>query len=769
MQQANAGRGLLLMALVMMALLGIRHFDLLLAPNSFFIGDSLDGFRTMCANFFHLRHDADPSHFLGMHYPYGDSPGYADTIPILTNAVRYFFNGSDHYLLASWNLALVLSQFFCGIFLYLVFRELELPVWYSIIVALGVSGLTPQHDRFAAHYALSYGFVIPLTLWLLLRFGRQPKVYLSILIGLIPILANQIHPYLMAMSVFLVAGYLGFRFLFQASWKNLAWLSSHGLLQLVLPLGFLLYQTVLNDPIVDRPAWPWGFTFYKTRLQSILLPIDLPLGHYIEQNYTHLGYVLTETRAYLGAVTILGGLLLLFRSGYRRWVKKEREALMPASLRYLLWAALIILFYAACLPFVLFGWEWMTDYLGLLRQFRALGRFAWVFFYVSNVAVLYGLYQLISRMESQAWQRFTYGLVLTVLLVEGVGYIFWEKYDLVPRPEYRDQFSRADNPWLYTIDLDRYQAILPLPYYHIGSENFWINPLGLHLHRSAWASAESGLPNMGSYMGRTSISQSIKQIETVVEPYRVPALLDDLPNDKPLLLFITKDAYKHYGYRYSHLKRGAKQVYEDETIRLLELPLSSFTDRVNRQHQHYRNEVDTTKMHLRGELLAKDSILNFVYDSYDDAGAAYQYRGGAKAFASRQAHVLHDGPLPGRSGVKRYVVSVWAKMDYDLAGRIRLLCTEYDPETGADIQHLELPFYEYIRSVDNGWMLIDIGINMQEEGSALRVKVQNQDLLYGQDFYLDEFQLRPSTARLYRRTADEIMVNNRWIPQNAPE
>ncbi|MEL6638706.1 MAG: hypothetical protein AAFR05_18270 [Bacteroidota bacterium] len=767
MEQSNAGRGFFLMAIALMALLGARHHELLLAPNSYFIGDSLDGFRTMCANFFHLRHDADPSHFSGMHYPYGDAPGYADTIPLLSKLVRYFSNGSDQYLLAAWNLSLVFSQWLCGLFLYLVFRELQLPVWFSLLAALGVSGLTPQHDRFAAHYALSYGFVVPLTTWLLLRFGRRPRLHYSLLIGLVPLLANQIHPYLMAMSVFLIVGYLGFRFLHQPSWKNLAWLSSHGLLQVLLPLGFLLYQTVLNDPIADRPAWPWGFTFYKTRLQSILLPIDLPLGEYIDKHYTDLDYVLTETRAYLGAVTILGGLFLLLRSAYRRWWKKERGTLLPASLRYLLWAALVILCYAACLPFVLFGWEWMTDYLGLLRQFRALGRFAWVFFYVANVAVLCGLYQVIQNLSRPGLRNFCYGLVLTVLLIEGVGYLFYEKYELIERPERRDGFSRADNPWLYTIDLDRYQAILPLPYYHIGSENFWINPLGLHLHRSAWASAESGLPNMGSYMGRTSLGQAIKLIELVVEPYRRPLLLDDLPNDKPLLLYLTKAAYEHKGYRYAHLLRGAKQLYEDERIRLLELPLPSFTERVERQQQSFRNEVDTTSAFPQGELLSKDSLLNFFYDSYDAEGAAHHYRGGAKALASREAHLLYDGLPPARAGVERYVMSVWTKVDYDLAGRTRLRVTEYHPGEETPLQTFVVPFYEYIRSVDAGWMLIDIGINMRGEQSALRLEVYNEDLLYGQEFYLDEFQLRPSTARLYRRTAEEVVVNNRWIPRNS--
>ena len=761
----NAGKGFLWMLLLMTALLGIRHFDLLKAPNSYFIGNSLDGFRSMAANFYHIRHDSTYQHFEGMHYPYGDHPGYADTFPLLSNAVKYFFKNDTTYFLGIWNLILVFSQLLCGLFLYLVFRALKLPAWFSIAAALGISTLTPQLDRFAAHYALSFAFLVPLTILLLIRFGEKPRIYLSVLIGLIPLLANEIHPYHMAMVVFLVAGYFGFRFLHHPSWKNLGWLLSHAFIQLILPLGWLLYQTVLNDPISDRPQLPWGYTFYYTRPQSLLLPVDLPLGRVIDENIEDIDYVLAETRSYLGAVVILGGLFLLIRALVMRIRAKKHRTIPSATMRYLLWSALVILLYAACFPFVILDWEWMTDYLGLLRQFRVLGRFAWVFFYVSNIAVLYALFHLIDRISNGAWRKVAFGLVLGVLLLEGVGYIFWEKYELIPRPENREHFSREDNPWLYTLDPDRYQAILPVPYYHIGCENFWLGPIGDHLHRVQWAGVETGLPVMGSFMGRTSIGQTVNLIQAVSEPYRVLVLLEDLPDQRPLLLFITKGAYKHLGYKYAHLKRGATQVYEDETIRLFELPVAALAEQVELQHRRFLQEVDTVKMYAHGDVFSKDSLRNFVYESYDEEKATTYYQGGGKAFASREPHVIFEDSLPGQQNKDPYVFSVWAKMDTDLSPRIRLLITEYEPESGKVIQKLDRPFHQDVRSVDQGWMLVDIPFRVKREDSTVRLTVSNNGLLYGQDFYLDEFQIRHQAARVYRLEKDWVVVNNRWIPR----
>lgn len=765
-EKVGTGRGLFYMALLMTLLLGIRHAELLQAPNAYFIGDSVDGFRSMSANVYHIRHDSTYQHFMGMNYPYGDEPGYADTFPFLSNAVKYFHENDATWFPMIWNLSLVFSQLLCGLFLFLVFRALNLPVWYSILAALGVSTLTPQLDRFAAHYCLSFAFLLPMTMWLLIHFGRKPKLYLSLLIALVPIIANAIHPYHMAMVVFLIAGYFFFRFLHQPSLKNLGWLISHATIQLVIPLGYLLVTTVLIDSIDDRPGLPWGFTFYTTRWESLLLPIDLPLGRIIDREIQDIDYVLAETRAYLGGVVILGGCFLLLRGLYQLLRRNTSSGNLKSdpTIKYLLWSSIIILLYAACFPFKVFGGEWMTDYLGLLRQFRVLGRFAWVFFYVSNVAVLYYLFLVIQKINSETLRKVVYGLVFSVLLIEGIGYIFWEKYELIPRPETRAEFSQDDNPWTFSVPVEEYQAILPIPFFHIGSENFWYAPLGKHLHRTLWAGADHGLPVMGSFLGRTSISQTIKLIEAVAEPYRRPAILDDFPNDKPILVFVTKDAYNHLGYRYRHVTRGLKQLYEDEFIILYELPLSTWEERVEKQSQQYRTEVDSSIIIPHGEIFSKDSLLNFVYKSYDDLDTTIAYQGGAKAFAAKEDHVVFDDTIPNQQNQERTVLSLWSKMDIDLTPRTRMTITEYLPESGEVLQTVGGGFHEYIRSVDEGWMLIDYPFELKQTDSKVKVILRNSDMLYGTYFYVDELQIRNASTRLYQKNENWRMVNNRWIP-----
>ncbi len=767
--QVGTGKGLLYMALLLLLVLGVRHAELLQSPNAYFIGDSLDGFRSMMANFYHIQHDESYHHFLGANYPYGDKPGYADVFVPLINAVKYYSNNDTTWFPAIWNLSLIFSQLLCGLMLFLVFRELELPVWFSIAAALGLCTLSPQLDRFTSHYCLSFSFLLPMTIWLLIRFGRRPKLSISIAIAFIPILANHIHPYHMAMVVFLISGYFFFRFCYQPTFKQFKWLSSHLLIQLLIPLAYLFIITVLNDPIADRPAWPSGFTLYVTRLQSLILPIDLPLGAFIQENITDIQYVRSETRAYLGMVVIFGGLFLIFRYFYKKIrpsADRTADTVFNPTLRYLLWAAFVILMYAACIPFAPLGLEWMTDYLGYLRQFRALGRFAWVFFYVSNIAVLYALFHLIAKVQRETLRKFCYGLILGVLLLEGIGYLFWEKYELVPRPEQRELYSRADNPWLYSIKLEKYQAILPIPFFHIGSENIWMNPYGKQLHRTMWAGVETGLPVMGAFLGRTSLSQTINLVEMISQPYRRPLILDDLPNQKPFLVFVTKEAEELVNSRYNHILKDLTQLYEDESIRLFEMPISTFEKQVQSSHTNFRNEVDSAIMFVHPEILSKDSLVTFYYQSFDEEKSDWVYQGGgAKTLESRKPYIFFDGPLPVHQAKESYTISFWSKMDYDLAPKSKITYTEYLPASGEVLAERTYLFFEFIQVVDQGWMLVDVPLELKHKDSHLKITIQNEDLLYGEVFYLDELQIRSASTRLYKKEKDWIMVNNRWIPR----
>jgi len=271
---------------------------------------------------------------------------------------------------------------------------------------------------------------------------------------------------------------------------------------------------------------------------------------------------------------------------------------------------------------------------------------------------------------------------------------------------------------------------------------------------------------MGTFLGRTSLSQTINLIEIISEPCRRPLVLDDFPDQRPLLVFVSKKTYSANSARYFHLVQGLNQLYEDENIRLFELPLTYFEKRIAQQEDYYRTLVDSTTMYAHSEIASNDSLVTFFYKSFDAEKSNYAYKGGgAKSIASRTPFVFFDGSLPVHQTEYVNVLSFWSKMDYDLAPKSKVTYTEYLPATGEIIKSKTISFFKYIRSVDRGWMLMDIPLQLERADSHLKVTFINEDLLYGEEFYLDEVHIRPATSRLFKKTKDWIMVNNRWIPR----
>src|SRR5690606_38327794 len=100
-----------------------------------------------------------------------------------------------------------------------------------------------------------------------------------------------------------------------------------------------------------------------------------------------------ESWAYLGFGTlvfavIIGVFLIKKRKtiNWRNFFKKELVLFFIASY--------LILLFAFCFPLKYFWMHWLADLVSPIKQFRILGRFTWIFFYVSTVSAVVGMYHL---------------------------------------------------------------------------------------------------------------------------------------------------------------------------------------------------------------------------------------------------------------------------------------------------------------------------------------------------------------------------------------
>ncbi|MEL6866517.1 MAG: hypothetical protein AAFP19_18980 [Bacteroidota bacterium] len=767
-QAKGPWKGLWYTFLLLSLFLLVRHYELIWSPNSLYIGDSHDGFRSHMAARYHVIHDSSLLHFEGMNYPYGDRVGFTDNQPLLTNPIKWLSGKGLNlapYTIGILQSSLLLSMLLSGLFLYLLFWELNLPIWYSVLAAVGIAILTPQADRFTAHYGLAHAFVIPMILYLLKRYDDRPNWKLSLWIGFLLLLVSQLHFYLFAIGVFTIGFYTLFRWLPWPGFPHVARDMAFAFLQVGLPLILLLSWNAWIDPIADRTTRPFGVLAYQAHWQTVFFSADFHSGRILtDWFWGQRGSI--EGQSYVGAVVTL---FLLIEAVRRliKWQPFQIPPFAPAHRLYLLrlfGAGIGLLLFALAIPFTIHPFfETWLDYLGPIRQFRSLGRFAWGFFYIANVVIFYWIYQIFRDVQDKRWQLAGLLLALGILWFEAVTFNFKKRYDLIPRPEDRQEYKAADNPWLDLVDTSRFQAILPIPYFHIGSENIWQDINGKTMHRALWASVQTGIPNMASFLGRTSLSQTINQMEWIAEPYRRPQILDDFPDDRSILLFIVKSDYEKVWYRFNHLLYGIKPIYEDDHLKLYDMPPSLIEQRIAKRHTTYLAELDTLKRYPHQEVMSKDSLKNFIYLSFDEQKTEQYYRGGG-AFQGigDKDNILFEGQIPQQQKEGyRYVLSLWAYIGEDMHPKTIVTLNEQTKD-GQTLQNKGYHLFQYMRSFENGWVLIDIPIYLKSEESQIRLLARNNDLR-GQAIYIDELQIRPQKAIIVKRQDGEFARNNRWF------
>ena len=75
-----------------------------------------------------------------------------------------------------------------------------------------------------------------------------------------------------------------------------------------------------------------------------------------------------------------------------------------------------------------------------------------------------------------------------------------------------------------------------MPYYHIGSENYWVNGNSPVIEESYIASLKTGLPLNSVMVSRTSISQTLANLDLFWEPGNNYPVLKDYDPEKSLLI-----------------------------------------------------------------------------------------------------------------------------------------------------------------------------------------------------------------------------------------
>ena len=550
--------------------------ELIVKANYSLLCASGDGLKNYYTFSYYLKHDSG-FFFSGMNYPFGEHISYADAQPgisVLIRNLSEFFPELKNMGIGIINYAVIVGILIGVVSLFVLLRYFGVNPFLSFLGGIVVIILSPQLLRIEAHYALCYSFVFPLA-WLLFLLSEKYRYPLYIIATIVLLIfSGFLHFYLTVISCLFLLSHSAICLIAERKSDSVG---VHIIRWSIPILSIISIQLILwlTDPVKDRPSKPWGMSFYTAEPKTVFLPHPkYDLLNFISKNNPDPG----EGFAYIGLLPFIF-MLLLFGVIVNRIVRtksvfsdndvfSKKEYYMMAS------GGMILLFSFGIIN--LLHLDTIFSQFSKLNQFRSLGRFAWGFYYVISVFTIVGL----SRWFRQHQFRENKGAYFIIVLLCSIwmaetihrlnslrGFTIEAKtnYNQIFEEEFAKKFIQ------YNCTKNKYQAVLSLPYFHIGSEKFSIENWSVPFIRTSFI---SGLPGLDVMLSRTSLKQTISLIQLTGNSLLDKNVIDRFPSKKPLLLEVYDNRLLNTEEK--KLVGCGKYLFSVDNINYYELPVSCF-------------------------------------------------------------------------------------------------------------------------------------------------------------------------------------------------
>ncbi|HEX2394099.1 MAG TPA: hypothetical protein VHI78_02070, partial [Bacteroidales bacterium] len=507
--------------------------------------------------------------------------------------------------------------------------------------------------------------------------------------------------------------------------------------------------------------YPWGFLYYRAYPQSIFLPFGRPYGRFL-YSILRIDYIDWEGYAYVGLTAFAGTLFFLYILVSKFVQRKYRQITSITynrQLNILFWASLASLLFSFGVPFIL-GLERLIDFIGPIRQMRGIARFAWPFFYIMNILTIYWLWNW--------WKSKDKNLIAASVTTVALFMICTDAYYNVRNkgkslenimPALTDQNNEdPDNQWLQRLDLDRYQAIIPLPYFHIGSENIWLDGQCDIINKTFISVKNSGLPTMGSLLSRTSLNQTIENVSAITAPSCKNYYLNRYPTEMPFLLLVAR-CEKKYPHE-KELIRHANWIDSTGVFDIYELHPKAFKIIQDSLFSNVVREYSSVNLHKFRDIYTTYSIRNFQFLTFDSLLNDTSFFGsGCLSGKAKNRTILYTGPVPSDDTTRTYNLTFWmSNIRTDLYPRTMITINETD-SLGNKVNTLNFPVSKQIMQVSGNKALIEYEFHLADNSNQLNISAQNR-ILRNNMIQFDNILLRPVTTDVYISDGSTIWKNN---------
>ena len=277
------------------------------------------------------------------------------------------------------------------------------------------------------------------------------------------------------------------------------------------------------------------------------------------------------------------------------------------------------------------------------------------------------------------------------------------------------------------------------------------------------ASLKTGLPTSGVMLSRTSISQSYRNIEMMLELYRKPALLEDLPDKKPFLVLASKcdDMTRPE----QQLLKRTDYISENERFTISSIQVSTLMEMAHEQMMKVMDELNSRDLFPQEEFLVSDTSGGWFYNGFEDSAGEFYYGKSGYSGNIEEFNTIFHGTLPGVGNDSLFIISFWlgdARKDLVPRSTIELALTD---STG-QLFHVEYRnLGNLYTALDDDWALLEYSMTNTDPGNQLKVTIWNRHLKKT-TLHIDELLIRSSSVDIYRIVERGVSRNNRFFFQN---
>jgi hypothetical protein len=375
------------------------------------------------------------------------------------------------------------------------------------------------------------------------------------------------------------------------------------------------------------------------------------------------------------------------------------------------YAAILIFLFSMCIPFK-YGFGFLLDIIPPVKQFRALGRFAFIFYYVFTVYAAWFIYRLYRFLKQKR-------LPLPALLILIFALSYWAidagtntRLSTAGIFNANDRLEASSEKYLARfkeagIEPDEFQAILFLPFSSTCGDKLLFEN-GMEAFGYAMQCAHhTGLPLVQSFSPRLSFTQALSSIQLLADPAIKKTRLEDM-NKKPLLL-VSSNEKMNEQERWLYTK--AEVFWQNEKITLSKLPLYVF----QKSHESWQNMAESILPNLTqyGNIYTDTEINSVVYLDFDDQKKQQTFSGEGAFYMKRGKADLLNQTLPQEFLPGKYELSFWLYVDSRRYNMPRAILKISD-QNGKTIQEIQLN----TRSVNNvyrQWIRVSEMIELQPE------------------------------------------------------